>query len=97
MSRVAIAKTWDQAPVSRAGARILQVDVDYGLDDRLLPIDAVMQIAGLGKTTIYGLMRKGKFPMACKPGGLSSRWSEREVNEWRDNLLAARPSISPKP
>lgn len=82
----------DMPRVSRAGARIEKGEIDYGLDDRLLPIDAVMQIAGIGKTLIYRLMREGKFPMACKPGGVSTRWSENEVRTWRDDVLAARGS-----
>jgi hypothetical protein len=57
---------------SRAGARLEPGEIDYGLDDRLLPIDAVMQMAGIGETLIYRLMREGKFPKSCKPGGPSS-------------------------
>lgn len=82
--------TGSTPPLSRAGARIQQKEVDYGLDDRLLPIDAVMQIAGISKTMIYRLMRRGQFPESCKPGGTSTRWSEREVRAWRDKLLASR-------
>lgn len=64
--------------------------VDYGLDDRLLPIAAVSQIAGIGKTMIYRKVKEGTFPKPCKPGGSSTRWSEREVKAWRDQVLAAR-------
>lgn len=76
--------------ISRAAARIATRKVDYGLDDRLIPIDAVIQIAGIGKTMIYRKMREGTFPMSCKPGGASTRWSEREVREWRERVLAQR-------
>lgn len=62
----------------------------YGFDDRLLPLAAVIELAGIKKTMIYRLMREGTFPKSCKPGGVSSRWSEREVREWKDNMLAAR-------
>lgn len=82
----------DNRSASRAGVRISQGDVDYGLDDRLLPIDAVMQLAGIGKTMIYRLMRQGEFPKACKPGGVSTRWSEREVKDWREKVKAKRVS-----
>ena len=61
-----------------------------GFDDRLLPLSAVMEIAGIGKTMIYRLMRDGKFPMACKPGGSATRWSEREVRAWRERVLEER-------
>lgn len=79
-----------EAPISRAANRLAKREVDYGLDDRLIPLDAVMQIAGIGKTMIYKLMREGKFPKSCNPGGASSRWSENEVKAWRDEILAAR-------
>lgn len=79
-------------PVGRAAERLAKREVDYGLDDRLIPLDAVMQIAGIGKTMIYRKMREGTFPRSCKPGGASTRWSEREVKEWRDQILAERPA-----
>lgn len=79
------------APVtSRAADRIAKREVDYGLEDRLLPIAAVMEIAGIGKTLIYRLMREGTFPQSCKPGGASTRWSEREVRAWKERILAQR-------
>ncbi len=52
-------------------------------DDRLLKLDEVKDIVGLGKTMIYRLEREGKFPQRFKPGGWSSRWSEREVRAWK--------------
>ncbi len=39
---------------------------------------------------IYKKMRQGTFPKSCKPGGASVRWSEREVREWRDKVMAER-------
>lgn len=80
----------DEPKLSRAADRLAKREVDYGLDDRLIPLDAVMQIAGIGKTMIYRKMREGSFPKSCKPGGASTRWSEREVKEWRDQVIAQR-------
>lgn len=87
-----MAKLPTKAPAAtgRAADRVAKREVDYGLDDRLLPIDVVMEIAGIGKTMIYRKMRDGTFPRCCKPGGSSSRWSECEVREWRASVLAAR-------
>ena len=65
---------------------------DFDLEDRLLPLAAVMQLSGLGKTMIYQLEREGKFPKRYKPGGVSSRWSEREIMEWKGKLAAQRES-----
>lgn len=81
------------APKKRATAAPpppVKREVDHSLADRLLPLSAVMELAGLGKTIIYKKMKAGTFPKCCKPGGASSRWSEREVMEWRDKVLADR-------
>jgi prophage regulatory protein len=51
--------------------------------DRALKLVDVIEIAGIGKTMIYRLERLGKFPQRFKPGGHSSRWSEKEVRAWR--------------
>lgn len=66
------------------------------LPDRLLPLRDVIEFTGLGKTTIYGLMRKNQFPHAYKPGGHASRWSERELLEWR-SVLAGKRKPFPAP
>nr|WP_242115913.1 AlpA family phage regulatory protein [Sphingomonas sp. JXJ CY 53] len=56
----------------------------------MLPLSAVKELAGIGKTMIYRKMREGTFPKCCKPGGASSRWSEREVVAWKEAVMAAR-------
>lgn len=66
--------------------------LDFDLKDRLLPLAAVKQLSGLGKTMIYRLEREGKFPKRFKPGGAASRWSEREIMEWKEKLAAKRGS-----
>ena len=53
-------------------------------NDRLLKLPQVVEIAGIGKTMIYRLMRRGDFPQAYKPGGYASRWSEQEIYAWRE-------------
>jgi prophage regulatory protein len=60
------------------------------IEGRLLKIDQVMEIAGLGKTMIYRKVRDGTFPRPCKPGGASTRWDEGEVRQWKAEVLAAR-------
>jgi len=58
--------------------------------DRLLKLSAVMEMTGIGRTMIYRLIRRGDFPQPYKPGGASSRWSQREIVEWVAALGAAR-------
>lgn len=59
-------------------------------NDRLLKLDEVKDIVGLGKTMIYRLERQGRFPQRFKPGGWSSRWSEAEVRAWMDEQRQMR-------
>ncbi|WP_137406065.1 AlpA family phage regulatory protein [Sphingobium sp. MP9-4] len=59
-------------------------------DDILVPLAVVKEIAGLGKTKIYDLMKRGQFPPAYKPGGAATRWNLREVRAWRANLQRLR-------
>jgi len=59
-------------------------------DDNLIDIKKVMEIIGLGKTMVYRLERQGKFPRRYKPGGWSSRWSEREVRAWKEEQRQGR-------
>lgn len=58
---------------------------DPNAHDRLLKLREVIDIAGIGKTMIYRLVRKGEFPQPFKPGGYASRWSEAEVLTWRES------------
>ena len=67
---------------------------DYQLSDRLLPLEAIMQMVGLGRTMIYRKIREGTFPKPFKPGGASSRWSEGEVSQWLAEVRAARDAAT---
>jgi prophage regulatory protein len=58
--------------------------------DRLLPLRRVIELCGIRKTTIYRLIRQGRFPKAYKPGGHASRWSERELSAWLAEIAAQR-------
>jgi prophage regulatory protein len=58
--------------------------------DRLIRLEEVKDIVGLGKTMIYRLERDGRFPRRCKPGGHATRWSEAEVVAWKEAQLAER-------
>ncbi|UAK25842.1 AlpA family phage regulatory protein [Sphingomonas nostoxanthinifaciens] len=85
--------TAPRRPAKRAGAAetLPTRAVLLGAEDRLLKLPEVIQIAKIGKTMIYKLMRDGRFPRACKPvGSSSSRWSEQEVSAWAMKQLASR-------
>lgn len=54
--------------------------------DRLIRIDEVKRRVGLGKTMIYRLIGKGQFPRPYKLSPFVSRWSDREVRQWIDQV-----------
>lgn len=60
----------------------------------LLDIQAVTNATSLSKTTIYRLMRDGRFPKAVTltPGGRRVAWNCDEVNDW-----IAFPAAWPEP
>jgi len=62
--------------------------------DRLLRINQVIEIVSLSQAMIYRLVKAGRFPRPCKPGGVSSRWSEREIQAWVVAALASREAQS---
>lgn len=57
--------------------------------DRLIALAEVIQIVGLGKTSIYAMIRKGKFPQKVKLCS-ASRWVEREVLDWLQSQIDSR-------
>jgi len=59
---------------------------------RLLRLAQVMDMTGLGKTKIYALQAKGKFPMRVQITGYSVGWIEHEVQAWIAERAAARTS-----
>lgn len=50
--------------------------------ERFLRLAEVSRRVGLGKTMIYGLIRKKRFPAPYKISPYASRWSEREILAW---------------
>ena len=56
---------------------------------RLIKLDEVKRLTGLGKTAIYKQIADGAFPRPAKVGA-SSLWSEAEIDEWIAATLEAR-------
>ena len=57
------------------------------MDDRLLSRKQVEKLTGLGRSTIYRLMRAGEFPTPIRIGGRAVRWPASELREF----LESRP------
>lgn len=57
------------------------------MQNELLTCDQVQEIVPLTTSTIYRLMRSGKFPAPIKIGGRNVRWLRSEVLDY----LKSRP------
>lgn len=57
--------------------------------ERLLRIDDVCFMTGLGRSTIYAKVKAGDFPGAVQLHGTSVAWRETQVDAW----IAARPAV----
>jgi prophage regulatory protein len=49
---------------------------------RVLRLDAVVQVTGLGRSTIYKLIGTGEFPSPVPLTGRSVGWLQSEVRSW---------------
>ena len=54
--------------------------------ERFLKIEEVKRRVGLGKSMIYRLIQEGKFPAPYKLSPSASRWSDREIIAWIDDV-----------
>jgi len=54
--------------------------------DRFIKLDEVKRRVGLGKSMIYRLISEGKFPAPYKVSPFASRWSDREITTWIDDV-----------
>ncbi len=54
--------------------------------ERFLKLTEVCRRVGLGKSMIYDMIRQGRFPRPYKLSLSASRWSEREVVAWIDDV-----------
>jgi len=50
--------------------------------DRMLSIDAVINVTGLSRATIYRQMDAGKFPQRVRISGGRVSWRESDIQEW---------------
>lgn len=56
----------------------------------VLTLEQVCEITGLGKDTVYRLIREGKFPAPIKVGIRAARWIDHEVEAYIDRKIAER-------
>ena len=58
--------------------------------ERLLRIDDVCFLTGLGRSTVYAMVKGGDFPQPVQLHGACVAWRETEVDTW----IAARPPVA---
>ena len=49
-----------------------------------------MNLTGLGRTSVYELIKTGGFPKQVQLGGRAVAWGESEVEDWIMAKVAAR-------
>lgn len=57
---------------------------------RVLRLPEVIQKTGLSRTTLYTMSKAGQFPGAISLGGKAMGWIEAEIDQWIEDLMAAR-------
>ncbi|MBN3794584.1 AlpA family phage regulatory protein [Burkholderia sp. Ac-20392] len=62
-------------------------------NERLLRLPSVIGMVGLGKTTIYDMMKEGSFPKPRRVRNLSL-WAETEVQAWIRSITSAEASCA---
>lgn len=64
------------------------------LKAQILRLPAVLRRTGIGRTTLWDLIRKQKFPTPIKLGSKSIGFVESEVDEWIVAKIEERNSAS---
>ncbi len=57
---------------------------------RLIRLNEVKSLTGLGRSTIYKYMSEDQFPKTVDLGGRAVAWVESEIHEWIATKIAAR-------
>lgn len=62
---------------------------------RLIPLSQVIARVGYERTTIYALIKEGRFPRPVRAGkGRSSRWVLSEVEKHIADAIAGRDALA---
>ena len=81
------------APTGAARGAARRAKLPEGFDP-LMRFTAVCAATALSRTTIYKLVREGKFPMPLHLGqrgqGFEMAWPESEIRAWIDSRKAER-------
>lgn len=62
------------------------------MSERILRLPEVIATVGVRKTTIYGWVKRGEFPLPVRLGSRAVGWRERDLDDW----LAKRVPVTVK-
>jgi len=62
------------------------------MDITFLKLPEVCKKTGLSRSTVYKLIKAGKFPKQIKLTEHSSAWIASEIQTWADDIIANRDS-----
>ena len=65
------------------------------MEERLLRRRQVEEITGMSRSSIYRLMREGKFPRPVRIGPAAVRWRARDITAWMESRPVARGEFDP--
>lgn len=83
--------------VSRADLmRTVAARKEAAVAERLARLAEVLELTGLGRSTVYKLMGTGDFPASVRLGGRSVAWRLSAVIDWIDSRPATSEQPSPK-
>lgn len=57
---------------------------------RFIRIRKVTDICGLGKSTIYDMVKHNRFPKPVRLGPKAVAWIETDVIQWQEDRIAGR-------
>ena len=63
------------------------------MHDRLLRRRQVEETTGLSRSSIYRLMKKGKFPLPVRVGPSAVRWRASDITAWLESRPVARSEL----
>ena len=60
------------------------------MPNKILKLNAVIDVTGLSRSAIYQRMKHGDFPRSIPLGERSVGWSEKEIQRWIASRMAKR-------
>ena len=68
--------------ISTLKSRTRLLSANLETPERLIKLEEVRQLVGLGKTTIYQMIADERFPAPYRVTPGAVRWSEHEIRVW---------------